>query len=156
MDPALKARLTSRDLWMRLLYMVLFAIAYRLAELVMVAVAIIQFVFILIAGSANELLLHLGQNLTRYIADIIRFQTFNTEEKPFPFADWPDEAAGGERWREQEETAVEMPRDASAGEAAEGAPSAEDAPSVEGAAPETDTDESERGGDPASTDTPRR
>ena len=101
MDPALKARLTSRDLWLRLLYMILFAIAYSLAELVMVAVVIIQFVFILIAGSANDLLLRLGQNLTRYIADIIRFQTFNTEDKPFPFADWPDEPAGGERWREE-------------------------------------------------------
>ncbi len=99
MDPALKARLTSRDLWMRLIYMIVLAIAYSLAELLMIAVVIFQFVFILLTGSANEPLLRLGQNLTRYIADIIRFQTFNTEDKPFPFDDWPDEAVGGERWR---------------------------------------------------------
>lgn len=99
MDPALKARLTSRDLWMRLLYMLLFAIAYGVAELVMTVAVIFQFVFILLTGSANEPLLRLGQNLTRYIADIIRFQTFNTEHKPFPFDDWPEETPGGERWR---------------------------------------------------------
>ena len=103
MDPALKARLTSRDLWLRLLYMILLAIAYSLAELVMTVVVIIQFLFILLTGGANEALLRLGQNLTCYIADIIRFQTFNSEEKPFPFADWPDQAPGGERWRERAE-----------------------------------------------------
>lgn len=99
MDPELKARLTSRDLWMRLVYMILFAIAYGLAELLMTVVVIFQFVFILLTGSANEPLLRLGQNLTRYIADLIRFQTFNTEHKPFPFDDWPEETPGGERWR---------------------------------------------------------
>jgi len=98
MDPDLKARLTSRDLWIRLVYMILFAIAYGLAKLLMTVVVILQFIFILLSGSANEPLLKLGQNLARYIADIIRFQTFNTEDKPFPFADWPEEPPGGERW----------------------------------------------------------
>ena len=100
MDPVLKARLTSRDLWMRLVYMILFAIAYSVAKLLMTVAVVFQFLFILITGGANEPLLRVGQNLTRYIADIIRFQTFNTEEKPFPFAEWPDEEPGGERWRE--------------------------------------------------------
>lgn len=100
MDPALKARLTSSDLWMRLLYMILFTVAYGLAELVMTVAVIFQFFFILLSGSANEPLLRLGQNLTRYIADIVRFLTFNTEDRPFPFADWPDEPAGGERWQD--------------------------------------------------------
>jgi len=98
MDPDLKARLTSRDLWIRLVYMILFAIAYSLAKLLMTVVVILQFIFILLSGSANEPLLKLGQNLARYIADIIRFQSFNTEDKPFPFADWPEEPPGGERW----------------------------------------------------------
>jgi hypothetical protein len=111
MDPALKARLTSRDLWMRLIYMILFAIAYGLAKLLMTVVVILQFLFILLTGSANEPLLKLGQNLARYIADIVRFQTFNTEDKPFPFADWPEDAPGGERWLgpDDQDLAAEVP-----------------------------------------------
>jgi len=103
MDPMLKARLTSRDLWVRLIYMILFAIAYSVAKLLMVVTVIFQFLFILLTGGANEPLLRFGQNLTCYIAAIIRFQTFNSEDQPFPFADWPDEPAGGERWREPDE-----------------------------------------------------
>ena len=126
MDPVLKARLTSRDLWMRLIYMILFAIAYSVAKLLMTVAVVFQFLFILITGGANEPLLRFGQNLTRYIADIIRFQTFNTEEKPFPFAEWPDEDPGGERWRETGETSLE--------------PSGADAPANASDQPSTDAD----------------
>jgi hypothetical protein len=100
MDQELKSRLTSRDLWLRALYMIFFAIAYSVAELLVTLIAVFQFIFILFSGRANALLLVFGQNLARYIGDIIRFETFNTEHKPFPFDDWPEEAPGGERWRD--------------------------------------------------------
>ena len=32
--------------------------------------------------------------------DILEFQTFNSEIKPFPFSPWPDEEHGGE-WLEE-------------------------------------------------------
>lgn len=146
MDPALKARLTSRDLWMRLLYMILFAIAYGLAELLMTVVVIFQFVFILLTGGANEPLLRLGQNLTRYIADIIRFQTFNSEDKPFPFTDWPEEAPGGERWREQD---VGGPPAATSTDAVPPAPDA-------AAHPEAENASDSRAGADSTPDEPQR
>ncbi len=135
MDEQMKSRLTSGDVWMRALYMVILAIAYFFAEVVLTAVVVFQFLVILFTGSANEPLLRFGQNLTRYIADILRFQTFNTEEKPFPFSDWPDEAPGGERWRGPvSEPAADEPvasepvaSEAPAGEAPAGAP-AQDQP----------------------------
>lgn len=98
MDEEMKARLTSRDVWMRALYMIFLAIAYSVAELLVALTVVFQFLVILFTGSANEQLMRFGQNLTRYIADIVRFQTFNSEDKPFPFSDWPDEEPGGERW----------------------------------------------------------
>ena len=30
-----------------------------------------------------------GDSLSQYLAQIGRFGTFNTDEKPWPFADWP-------------------------------------------------------------------
>ena len=91
MEEAIKERLTSRDIWIRGLYMVFFGFAYSLAELVIVLVAIFQFVAILIAGHANENARRLGNNLSKYVYQVFQFQTFNTESRPFPFADWPDE-----------------------------------------------------------------
>ena len=72
--------------------MVLFAILYGLAEIVIWAVVIFQFLVVLFTGAKNERLLDFGQKLTTYIYQIVLFQTFNTEAHPFPFSDWPEGA----------------------------------------------------------------
>ncbi len=94
MNQALKQRLTARDVWIRGLYMLLFAFIYGVAELVVVTLVIIQFLIRLLTGDTNDRLLAFGRGLSRYIYQILLFLTFNTEEKPFPFAEWP---ADGER-----------------------------------------------------------
>ena len=98
MEKQMKDRLTSRDVWVRALYMVFFVVAYGVAELVLSLVVLFQFGTILITGSANEPLLRFGHNLSQYVYQILQFQTFNTEDKAFPFSDWPDEAPGDNRW----------------------------------------------------------
>ncbi len=102
MDEEIKQRLTSRDIWVRALYMVLFGIAYSIAELVIVLLVIAQFLIIMFMGHANENLLKLGTNLSTYVYQVFQFQTFNTETRPFPFADWPNEEFGGSHWTEDE------------------------------------------------------
>jgi hypothetical protein len=104
MEEAIKERLTSRDIWMRGLYMVFFGFAYSVAELVIVLVVIFQFVATLIAGHANENALRLGNNLSKYVYQVFQFQTFNTESRPFPFSDWPDEPLEDNVWNASEET----------------------------------------------------
>ncbi len=99
MDQTMKARLTSGDLWLRALYMIFFVLAYGVAEVVLVLVVLFQFVHILFTGSANEAALRLGGALAAYIRQVLDYQTFNSEERPFPFSDWPEEPTGGERWR---------------------------------------------------------
>lgn len=101
MDEALKNRLSSRDIWARGLYMVFFAIAYSVAEIVLVAVVIFQFLAILITGQANGNALRLGRNLSTYIYEVLQFQTFNSEARPFPFADWPDEDSPQTPWNKE-------------------------------------------------------
>lgn len=90
MSDELKTNISDVNIWKRALYMVLFAILYGLAEIVIWAVVIFQFLLVLFTGSKNERLLDFGQKLTTYIYQIVLFQTFNTEAHPFPFGDWPD------------------------------------------------------------------
>ena len=146
MDEAMKDRLTSRDLWMRALFMILFVVAYAIAELLVTVTVIVQFVIILFTGSANELLIRFGNNLSTYVYQIIRFETFNTEERPFPFSDWPDEALEGNCWlREPAPAAAPTTPPAGPAAAAEPRPAASDVPEPEspaaGAGAETDEKE---------------
>lgn len=50
---------------------------------------LVQFLFSLFTGKANSALLELGSSLSKFIYQALEFLTYNTEEKPFPFADWP-------------------------------------------------------------------
>ena len=114
MDKEIKQRLTSKDIWIRALYMVFFTIAYAVAETVITLLVIFQFIAILFTSHANEPLLRLGNNLSIYVQQILQFVTFNTETRPFPFSDWPDEEHGGDRWLDSNEpdSATEEPADA--------------------------------------------
>ena len=54
MNEALKANLTSGRTWKRLVYMILFAVVFNVAELVIAFVVVLQFAFKLFTGEANE------------------------------------------------------------------------------------------------------
>lgn len=79
----------DRSTWVRGLFMLLFIALYHVAAVLIGAVAVLQFVWKLISGEVNPRLLSFGEDLGRYFYQIMRFLTFNTEEKPFPFTDWP-------------------------------------------------------------------
>lgn len=89
MDQQLKSNITSSKHWIRLVYMLLFSVFLYVASFVVGVLVMVQFVFALITGSDNKKLRELGSSLTTYIEQILRFLTFNSEAKPFPFADWP-------------------------------------------------------------------
>ena len=52
-------------------------------------ILIAQFIFSLITGEDNINLRKFGHSLSIYIFDTLKFLTYASEEKPFPFADWP-------------------------------------------------------------------
>ncbi|MDE0063190.1 MAG: DUF4389 domain-containing protein [Gammaproteobacteria bacterium] len=111
MDEQIKERLTRRAVWVRALFMVFFAIAYAVAELVVWAVVVVQFFIVLFTGRANEKLLQFGNNLSAYVWRVFRYQTFNTESQPFPFDDWPEEKVGDNPWMEEPELAEDPPEE---------------------------------------------
>ncbi|MEZ5536615.1 MAG: DUF4389 domain-containing protein [Thiolinea sp.] len=81
-------QLRQRSKWMRILYMILFLIAYGITEFILTGIVIVQIILNLLTGDINPRLRGFSNDLSRYIYDILRFLTFNTEEKPFPLADW--------------------------------------------------------------------
>ena len=77
------------SIWTRGLYMLLFVIIARVTEAVVWIVLLVQFICKAATHHTNDNLTGFGQSLSRYYYSIIRFQTFNSEDKPFPFSPWP-------------------------------------------------------------------
>ncbi len=96
MDENKRKNLTDPKTWMRLVYIILFVIAFYVAMFVLVAVVVVQFLFKLITGESNEHLRGLGRSLGTYAYEIIAFVSFHTDERPFPFASWPEGAPAQE------------------------------------------------------------
>ena len=89
MSDDIKENLKSHSTWMRGLYMLLYIIFARIAEIVLGAVIVFQFLLKLFTGETNERLLKLGQGLSTYIYQTFQYLTFNTEYQPYPFGAWP-------------------------------------------------------------------
>lgn len=85
----IKEHLQNPSSWKRLLYMILFWILYNIAEMVLAGVVILQFLISLFTGSRNNHLLTFGKQLSKYIYDVMIFLTYNSEQYPFPFSEWP-------------------------------------------------------------------
>ena len=106
MDQQLKSNLTSSKHWFRLLFMLFFAVCLQVAFIVMTAVVCIQFLFALITGEDNRQLRAFGDSLSQFIFQSFQFLTYNNEEKPFPFSDWPEADVELAEFEEVDEEAV--------------------------------------------------
>ena len=93
MDEDIKNNLKDRNSWVRGLYVVLFIVFYNIAEIVLMAIVIFQFGHKVITGAVNDKVLAMSKGLSRYIYDVFRYITYESEEKPFPFSDWPSTEA---------------------------------------------------------------
>jgi len=88
-DEQVKKNVRNSGVWLRLAYMLLFAVLYSVAEVVLTVVVIFQFLSVLITGKKNDKVLALGAQLSTYAYQVFSFLTFNSETQPFPFGDWP-------------------------------------------------------------------
>ena len=85
-----KSNVKSGSTWLRLFFMIVVVLLAGISRVVVGAVIVLQFFYVLFTGETNKRLEQLGQALATYTYQIIRYLTFNTEERPFPFdADWP-------------------------------------------------------------------
>jgi hypothetical protein len=89
MTDSLDTTPAKRSIWMRALLMILMAIAFHLASVLLGVLAVVQFVFALVSDEPNARLGSFGHSLGQYLRQIAEFVSFATEDAPFPFSDWP-------------------------------------------------------------------
>jgi len=85
----LKKHVKDKDTWLRFVYLVVFGVAFYLSIGLTFAASVFQFLAKLFSGSSFEGLAEFGDNLANYQAQVTRFLTFASDDKPFPFAPFP-------------------------------------------------------------------
>lgn len=75
--------------WLRILYMVGFYIVYKITDLVIIVMLILQAIVTTFGNGPNPRLKEFGASLATYVAQIIRFLSYADEKKPYPFSEWP-------------------------------------------------------------------
>ena len=89
--------LKSRTTWLRLLFMCIYGLFASMTAMVGTVIVILGFFWVLFTGEVNRELRQIGQAIADYLYEIVRYLTFNTEDKPFPFGGaWPSGDAGTE------------------------------------------------------------
>ncbi|MCD4775197.1 MAG: DUF4389 domain-containing protein [Candidatus Aegiribacteria sp.] len=71
---------------MRGLFMIIFFVAARFVAVLVVFIALFQFICTLITRKPNDNVKDFGKDLSLYAAEIIEFLSYNTDRKPWPFS----------------------------------------------------------------------
>ncbi len=75
--------------------MCIYGLFISLAGMIGTVIVVLGFLWVLFTGEVNRELRQIGQAIAGYMYEIIRFLTFNTDDKPFPFGgDWPSGDTG--------------------------------------------------------------
>lgn len=96
----LKENIKAQDTWLRLLFIVLYGAILWITSVVLGFVVIFQFLMVLLTRRTQDNLVAFGASLAEFVKQVVAYLTFNSEEKPFPFNDWPDagkKAAGARK-----------------------------------------------------------
>jgi hypothetical protein len=89
-DKPMEKNLKSRATWLRAIFMLIFCVVTSLTILVGSFIVALGFLWVLFTGEVNPELRAIGQSLAKYVYQIARYLTFNSETKPFPFGEsWP-------------------------------------------------------------------
>ena len=85
------------DTGFRILYTIFFAIVFSLLETVLGALVIFQLGYSLVTERPpSKRIRHLGNRLSAFAYQILRYLSHNSAERPFPFSDFPQAVEGGE------------------------------------------------------------
>ena len=88
-EEELKRHVKDKDTWLRFVYLVVFGVAFYLSVGLTFAASVFQFLAKLFSGSQFDGLAEFGDNLGSYQAQVTRYLTFASDDKPFPFAPFP-------------------------------------------------------------------
>ena len=86
----IEENLKSRSTWLRLVFMIAYYFLISVATIVGSVVVVFGFLWVLFTGDVNRQLRQAGQAIAAYMYEIVRYLTYNTDTRPFPFgAEWP-------------------------------------------------------------------
>lgn len=83
-------RIRTPSTWLRILFMLGFGVILYLVGMVLLILTVAQALFSIFTGSDNRNLRRLGAALADYVCQLLRFITYNSDERPFPFAPFPE------------------------------------------------------------------
>ena len=86
---SLEQHLKSRSTWLRLFFMLVFWVLAGVTTFVASVVIVLGFFWVLLTDETNAQVQKTGKGIAAYIHQIINYLTYNTEDKPFPFGEWP-------------------------------------------------------------------
>jgi len=95
------------SVWLRILFILGFFVALYVVGVILGFLIIAQALFTLLTGSPNENLQELAASLTAYVSQILRYQTYNSDRRPFPFSPFPG-TDGSES--DEDESEPEVPK----------------------------------------------
>jgi len=87
---AIEKNLKSGATWLRGLFMLICCALISVAFVAGSLIVVLGFFWVLFTGEINRQLQQAGQALAKYVYSVVRYLTFNTDEKPFPLGgEWP-------------------------------------------------------------------
>lgn len=92
---SVKDNVKNPDTWLRGLFILVFGVILYFAVILVWLVAVFQFVTKLLTGDLNRQVADFNGGLLRYISLILGYITFQSDDKPFPFSPWPEQASAG-------------------------------------------------------------
>ncbi|MFP8965416.1 DUF4389 domain-containing protein [Pokkaliibacter sp. CJK22405] len=85
---AIIGRLLSADIWLRALYLIIFALVLKVAASLVILLAVLFWIVVVIRGEeAMSACEHL-KAFSGFVRDCVGYLTFQSEQKPFPFKAW--------------------------------------------------------------------
>jgi|TARA_B100001059_G_C17686371_1_gene502531 hypothetical protein len=88
-----KTNILDLDRWIRGIFMILFGFLSFFSRLILIVIGALQFILLIFTGSLNENLKNAGEAISIWTYHAFLFITYNKDEKPFPFSDWPKSQA---------------------------------------------------------------
>ena len=90
MDDEIRTNIASPETWLRLLFIVAFAIVANILIWLVWIIAGVQFLCSLITGKTNGNLDDFSAGLVTYLTSIFEYMVYRTDTKPFPFTSWDE------------------------------------------------------------------
>lgn len=85
----IKENIKAQSTWVRLIFILIYAVVLWATSFVLTLVVVFQFLTVLFTRKTQPNLLDFGDSLAEFVRQIISYMTFNQDEKPFPFGEWP-------------------------------------------------------------------